>query len=199
MVHTMLDLHLDQVVLHMDVHHAFNYISQITIFQKWRSYIDSLDEFSHMFDDFMHVCPQDISRMLFIHEDFIVILFKFNTWQGDLLNRMLFTLTYFRIFCPTIAPHLTFVFPSLVDDMYIVGVFSNVVPTFVQLEAKFVASRFSIQLVVHNLVSIRIRPIHIISFRSYYIWHMFLYFKCTNVSYANHGVLCHIGTLRGSQ
>lgn len=59
---------------------------------------------------------------------------------------MLFTLTHFHTFCPTIAPHLTFVFPSLVDDMYIVGVVSDVVPTFVQLEAKFVALGFSIQL-----------------------------------------------------
>jgi len=82
---------------------------------------------------------------------------------------MLFTLTHFRTFCPTITPHPTFVFPSLVDDMYIVGVVSDVVPTFVQLEAKFVALGFSIQLVVHNLVSIRIKPVNIISFRCFYI------------------------------
>jgi hypothetical protein len=63
----------------------------------------------------------------------------------------------------------TFVFPSLVDDMSIVGVVSDVVPAFVQLEAKFVALGFSIQLAMHNLVSIRIRFIHIISFKSSYI------------------------------
>lgn len=152
-----------------------------------------------MFDDFMHVRPPQYSSHAFIHDDLIVILFKFSTWQGDLLNKMLFALTHFRIFCLTITLHPTFVFPSLANDTSIVGVVLDVVPTFVQLEAKFAALGFSIQLAVHNLVSIRIRPVHIISFRSSYIWHMFLYFKCTNVSYVSHGVLCHIGTSRGFQ
>jgi hypothetical protein len=82
---------------------------------------------------------------------------------------MLFTLTHFHTFCPIITPHPTFVFHSLANDTYIVGVGLDVVPTFVQIEAKFMALGFSIQLVVHNMVSIRIRTVHIISFRSSYI------------------------------
>jgi hypothetical protein len=42
-VRAMLDLHLEWVVLQVDVRNMFNLISQTTIFQELRSFIDTLD------------------------------------------------------------------------------------------------------------------------------------------------------------
>jgi hypothetical protein len=47
------------------------------------------------------------------------------------LGRVLFTLAHFCALPPTATAHPTCVFPSLVDDMHIVGHASNVVPFFV--------------------------------------------------------------------
>ncbi len=58
--------------------------------------------------------------------DFIVISFKSNTQQGDPLGRVLFALAHLHVFCSTIVIHPTCVFPSLANDIYIVGPLSNV-------------------------------------------------------------------------
>jgi hypothetical protein len=46
---------------------------------------------------------------------------------------MLFDLVHFCIIHLIAIAHLTCVFPSLVDDMHIIGPTSNVVPDFLQL------------------------------------------------------------------
>jgi len=43
---------------------------------------------------------------------------------------MLFALAHFRALCPIVATHPTCVFPSLVDDMHIIGLASDVLPIF---------------------------------------------------------------------
>jgi hypothetical protein len=52
---------------------------------------------------------------------------------GDPLGGTLFFLAHFCALRPTIVTHPTYVFPSLVDDTHIIGLASNVVPTFLRL------------------------------------------------------------------
>jgi hypothetical protein len=50
--------------------------------------------------------------------------------QGDPLGGLLFALAHYQTFLKTITQAPKCVFPSLVDDMHIVGIVSEVVPTF---------------------------------------------------------------------
>jgi hypothetical protein len=67
---------------------------------------------------------------VFQHEDFIVIFFKFSTWQGDLLGKTLFILTHFCGFHIITIAHPTYVFLLVVDGMHIVGLVLDVMPAF---------------------------------------------------------------------
>jgi hypothetical protein len=44
----------------VDVHNAFNLMSRSTILQELQFSFGSLDQLSHLFDDFMHVHPHYI-------------------------------------------------------------------------------------------------------------------------------------------
>ncbi len=49
--------------------------------------------------------------------DFIVILFVVRTHQGDPLGRALFALTHFKALHFTISRFLSYLFPSIADDI----------------------------------------------------------------------------------
>jgi hypothetical protein len=59
---------------------------------------------------------------------------------------MLFPLAHFCILHPTAIAHLTCVFLLLVNDTHIVGLVSNMVPIFLQLQEEFGALGLSVQL-----------------------------------------------------
>jgi hypothetical protein len=72
------------------------------------------------------------------HGDFIVILSKSSTWQGDPLGGTLFTFVHFHTLCLIIITDFTCVFTSLKDDTHIiVGFTLDVVPIFLWLQHKF--------------------------------------------------------------
>jgi hypothetical protein len=52
---------------------------------------------------------------------------------GDPLGGVLFALIHLHALCPIVVTHPTCVFPSLVDDTHIVGLASNVAPSFLGL------------------------------------------------------------------
>ncbi len=62
---------------------------------------------------------------------------KLGTQQGALLGGMLFAWAYFHTFHFIEAMHPTCVFPSLVDDTYIIGPTLCVIFTFLRLLQKF--------------------------------------------------------------
>ncbi len=51
----------------------------------------------------------------------IVILSAMGTCQGDLLVEVLFTLAHFKVLCFTISHFPFCLFPSIVDDIHIIG------------------------------------------------------------------------------
>jgi hypothetical protein len=55
----------------------------------------------------------------------------------DLLRGVLFALVHFCAFHPTITTHLNCVFPSLVDDMHIIGLALDMLHVFLQLQKEF--------------------------------------------------------------
>ncbi len=75
------------------------------------------------------------------HYNFVSIWYTIR----DHLGGTLFALTHFHVVHLTTTTHPTCVFPSFIDDTHIVGPISNVVPTFLQLHAKFTTLRFFTQ------------------------------------------------------
>jgi hypothetical protein len=59
---------------------------------------------------------------------------------------MLFALPHFCVFHPIATTHPTCVFPSLANDMHIVGLALAVVPIFLQLQEDIGTSRLPVQL-----------------------------------------------------
>ncbi len=59
---------------------------------------------------------------------------------------MLFALTYLHVLLPTATTHPTCVFLSLATDTHIIGLASNVLFVFLQLQEEFGALRFLVQL-----------------------------------------------------
>jgi hypothetical protein len=92
--------------------------------------LDQLFPFVQWF--YIHPSPLYFSQAS-QHGDFIVILSELGTWQGDPLGGMLFALAHLWIFRPTVATHLTCVFPSLMDDTHVTCPTSDVVLAFLQL------------------------------------------------------------------
>jgi hypothetical protein len=78
-VRAMLDLHLEWVVLHVDVRNAYNLVSQATIFKDLRSSTNTLDQLFPFIRQF-YAHP---SLLYFLevskHGDIIVISFEFGT------------------------------------------------------------------------------------------------------------------------
>jgi hypothetical protein len=50
---------------------------------------------------------------------------------------MLFTLANFRALCLIVATHFTWVFPSMPNDTHIIGLASDVLHVFLQLQEEF--------------------------------------------------------------
>jgi hypothetical protein len=146
-VRAMLDLHPEWVELQMvNVQNTFNLVSWTTILKELQSSTNTLDQlfpFVHWF--YTHQSPLYFSKAS-RHRDLIVISFEFGTWEGDPSGRMLFALVHFRTFHPTSTSHPTCVFPSLVDDMHIIGPTLDVLHVFIWLQKEFGALGFLMQL-----------------------------------------------------
>ncbi len=152
----MLDLYLEWVVLQVDVWNTFNLISWTTIFQELWFSIGTLDKFLS-FVRWFYACPSPLclskaSR----HRDLIFISSESSTWQGDPLGGMLFALVHFHTFHPTIAAHRNYVFPSLINDVHIIGLTSNVLPFFVIIRQIWCIRTFNAVDKVCCLISIRV-------------------------------------------
>jgi hypothetical protein len=83
--------------------------------------------------------------MVFKHKDLKVISFKFNTQQVDPLGGVLFALVHLHVLRPIATTHPTYVFPSLANDMYIVGPTLYMLSIFLQLQEEFGTLRLSMQ------------------------------------------------------
>jgi len=95
--------------------------------------------FSHLFVSFTHAHPPLYFSKVFKHRDLTIISSKFGTQQGDPLGGLLFTLTHLCIFRPIATTHPTCVFPSLANDMHIVGLALDELLGFLQLQKEFKA------------------------------------------------------------
>ncbi len=65
---------------------------------------------------------------------------------------MLFALVHFHVLCHVIVAHPICVFLLLVNDTHIVGLASNVIPTFLQLQYEFSTLRFLVHQQMCSLV-----------------------------------------------
>ncbi len=89
----------------------------------------------------------------------------------------MFALIHFRALHPTVATHFTYVFPSLVDHMPIIGLASNVVLIFLMIIARvFNIKALNVANEVCSLVSIGVGLLYINSFWFFYFQLGFLYF-----------------------
>jgi len=121
-----LDLHFNWVVFQLDVAKRLYLVWRRVIFQKLRvasGNIIQLIPFVHAFYAFE-------SPMFYSHHncesDVIVIPSAMGTHQGDPLGRALFTLAHFKALHSTINYFLSCLFPSIVDDIHIIGPLSIV-------------------------------------------------------------------------
>ncbi len=77
--------------------------------------------------------------------DVLVIFSTMGTREGDLLGRALFALTHFRALCFTTNHFLSCLFPSIVDDIHIIGPPSIVSFTYEHFQIKLCVIVLSIQ------------------------------------------------------
>ncbi len=102
---------------------------------------------------------------VFRHGDFIIISSKSSAWQGDPLGGVLFTVAHI---C---ALHLTCVFPSLANDMHIIGPTLDVLlDFFVIIGGIWHIKTFNATNEVCCLVSTGVKSIYITSFKFSYTW-----------------------------
>jgi hypothetical protein len=193
-----LDLHLDWVVLHVDVNNALNFVSQTTIFQELQYFTSTLDKFFPFLQRF-YGCPFPLYFLqAFLFRDFTIILSKSSTQWGDPLGGMLFILTHLHIFHPITTTHFTCVFSSFINDMHIIDHVSSVVLAFSHFQAKFATlklSKFSWQNVLFGFHKKYTYPYHF-HHTFLYLLHMFLYYMCTNGFYAICGIFYCRGVLK---
>jgi hypothetical protein len=128
----------------MDVQSTFNSISQTFIFQELQSCTGTLDQFFPFVRWFYaHPFPLYLSKA-FRHGDFTIISFEFHTQLGNLLRRVLFAPVHLRVFHPIAIGHLTCIFLLSVNDTHIIGLVSDALLIFLQLQEEFEAFRFSV-------------------------------------------------------
>jgi hypothetical protein len=116
-----LDLHLDSVILELDVVHTFNSMSKGVIFQKFRA----------MGGDIIQLIPFVCAFYAFefplfyshcnCEGDVIIIPFAMGTRQGDLLEKTLFTLAHFRALHFIVSHFPSCLFPSIANNIHIIG------------------------------------------------------------------------------
>jgi hypothetical protein len=98
------------------------------------------------------------------HADFIIILLKLNTQQGDPLGGMLFALAHLHTFHHIATTHLTCVFLSLVNDTHSWSCIKCSSYVFTIARRIISIKSFNVASEVHSLVSSRVGPFYITSF-----------------------------------
>ncbi len=97
------------------------------------------------------------------------------------MGGVLFVLTHLCVLHLIVAAHLTYVFPSLVDDMLVIGLTSNVILIFLMIVARvFNIRALSVANEMCNLVSTRVGLLYITSFWFFYSQFGFSYFGHTS-------------------
>ncbi|KAL2613061.1 hypothetical protein R1flu_024753 [Riccia fluitans] len=129
-----LDLHLDWVVLQVDIQNAFNIVSWEAFFCELHVAIGFLDQLF----PFVHSLYAPRSPLYFSHcfreDEISLFLSESSTRQGDPLGGILFALAHLRALRTVASEHPLCLFPSLADDTHIVGPLEAVVPAFHTLE-----------------------------------------------------------------
>jgi hypothetical protein len=77
--------------------------------------------------------------------DVTMIPFAMETHQGDPLGMVLFTLTHFRALCFISSCFPSYLFPSITNDMHIIGPHSIISSTYEHFQIKFHVIGFFIQ------------------------------------------------------
>jgi hypothetical protein len=123
-VHIMLDLHLNKVLLHWrSIMFSILYHTQ-PFFNNYNFPLIPCINFSHLANNLCMPIPIIFLIVFFtwgVHNNFIQNWFT----TGDPFVKTLFTLTQFHVLYLITTTHPTCVFPSLIDDMHIVGLISN--------------------------------------------------------------------------
>ncbi|KAL2608417.1 hypothetical protein R1flu_026990 [Riccia fluitans] len=140
-----LDLHPDWVVLQVDIQKAFNIVSWEALFCELRSAIGSLDQlFPFVRSFYARRSPLYFSHCS--HEDEVSLFSpESGTRQGDPLGSSLFALAHLRALRTVASEHPLCLFPSLADDIHIVGPPEDVMPTFHTLEGHLSAVGLIVQ------------------------------------------------------
>ncbi len=147
------------------------------------------------------ICSSILCMLIFI------IFFKgFQAWgshyhfiqssvqdKGNPLGGMLFTLVHLCALHLIAVAHPACVFLSLVDDIHIVGLASNVLTFFVITWGIWHIRIFSATHEVCCLISTGVKPIYNTSSNFFYSWVQSLYSRCPNWFFAIYGILCIIG------
>jgi hypothetical protein len=115
----------------LDVANAFNLVLKRVIFQKLCATIRDIIQFI----PFVRVFYAFESPLFYSHcnceSDVIVIPSTMGTWQNDPLGGALFTLIHFKVLCfITINHFLSCLFPSIVNDIQIIGPLPIVLSTY---------------------------------------------------------------------
>ncbi len=129
-IKTLFNLHLDWVVMQVDVENVLNNVSQVVIFrelQNAKGLLVSIVPFTRMF--------YGVHSFLFYqhgqHEKGVLIIESYlSTRQDDPLKGLLFALAHYRTLLKTITQAFRCVFPSLTNDTHIEGPLSKIIPTF---------------------------------------------------------------------
>jgi hypothetical protein len=112
--------------------HLVQYLKQ-PFFRNYRLLPTPWINFSRLFVSFTHTHPPLYFSEASRHGDLIVVSSKFGTRQGDPLGGVLFALAHICTFHPTATAHPICVFPSLENDMHIVGPTLDVLLVFLRL------------------------------------------------------------------
>ncbi len=116
-----LDLHLDWVVLQLDMANAFNLVSRGVIFQELHAASGDIIQFFPFVRSFYAF----ESPLFYSHHncdgDVIVIPSAMGTCQGDPLGGALFALIHLKALHSTSSHFPSFLFPSIINDIHIIG------------------------------------------------------------------------------
>jgi hypothetical protein len=133
-----LNLHLDWVVFQLDMANVFNLMFRKVIFQELSVASGDIIQF------ILFVCAFDA----FESSCFIIIIIPstMGIRQGDPLGRPLFVLAHFKVLHFTINCFLSCLFPSITNDIHIIGPFLIVSFTYEHFQIELRAIGLFIQL-----------------------------------------------------
>jgi hypothetical protein len=139
-----LDLHPNWIVLQLDMANTFNSMSRRVIFQELCAAskdIIQLIPFVHAFYAFKSI----LFYNHYNHEgDVTIIPSTMGTCQSDPLGGALFALAHFRVLCSTTSHFPSCLFPSIANDIHIIGPPSIVSSTYEHFQTKFCSICLSI-------------------------------------------------------